>query len=294
MTATRHRPDRSAATSEDLGLFGPDSVTWRVHDEPILIVAGLRSLYLQALHPRAIAGVAQNSSYRADPFGRLTRTSIYVATTVWGTTAEATAAGARIRRLHSRLRATDPDTGTEFRVDEPELLRWVHVAEVESFLTTATRAGLRLSPDEVDRYYAEQRRSAALVGLDPDSVPGSAAEIAAYYRHIRPQLRITKDAADTALFLTAPPVPAGLSLPWRLGLGLGPPRLAYLGVAATAAGLLPSWARRMYGGLGLPTTDVCAALSARGLRLALRAVPRDLVEGPLRKAARDRAGRLDP
>ncbi|WFE26544.1 oxygenase MpaB family protein [Solwaraspora sp. WMMD791] len=291
---------RSTDTA-DLGLFGPDSVTWRVHDEPILIVAGLRSLYLQALHPRAIAGVAQNSHYRTDPFGRLMRTSIYVATTVWGTTAEANAAeanaaAARIRRLHARLRATDPATGAEFRIDEPELLRWVHVTEVESFLSTATRAGLDLTAAEIDRYYAEQRRSAELIGLDPASVPGSAAEVAAYYRAVRPQLRMTRDAADTALFLTAPPVPGQLSLPWRIGLGFGPPRLAYLGVAATAMGLLPAWARRMYGGPGLPTTDVCAALSARGLRLALRAVPRSLVEGPIRQAARRRAeqaGRAD-
>ncbi|WJK40857.1 oxygenase MpaB family protein [Solwaraspora sp. WMMA2056] len=278
-----------SSDADDLGLFGPHSVTWRVHDEPILIVAGLRSLYLQALHPRAIAGVAQNSHYRADPFGRLMRTSIYVATTVWGTTAEANAAAARIRRLHARLRATDPATGVEFRIDEPELLRWVHVTEVESFLSTATRAGLDLTPAEIDRYYAEQRRSAELIGLDPATVPGSAAEVATYYRAVRPQLRMTRDAADTALFLTAPPVPGQLSLPWRIGLGFGPPRLAYLGVAATATGLLPAWARRMYGGPGLPTTDVCAAVSARGLRLALRAVPRSLVEGPIRQAARRRA-----
>ncbi|MFV2017597.1 oxygenase MpaB family protein [Micromonospora sp. LOL_023] len=279
--------------ADDVGLFGPGSVTWRVHDEPILVLAGLRSLYLQALHPLAIAGVAQNSNYRADAFGRLMRTSTYVATTVWGTTTQAQTAAARIRRLHARLRATDPATGAEFRLDDPDLLRWVHVAGVESFLDTATRAGLALTPDEVDRYYAEQRHSAALVGLDPGTVPGSATEIAEYYRAVRPQLRVTRDAADTALFLTAPPVPAQLSLPWRVAIGFGPPRLAYLGLAATAIGLLPAWARRMYGGLGLPATDVCAGLSARGLRLALRAVPRDLVDGPIRKAARARASGAD-
>ncbi|WP_326549535.1 oxygenase MpaB family protein [Micromonospora sp. NBC_01813] len=277
--------------TDDVGLYGPGSVTWRVHDEPILVLAGLRSLYLQALHPLMIAGVAQNSTYRSDAFGRLMRTSEYMATTVWGTTTQAQAAAARIRRLHARLRATDPATGTEFRLDDPDLMRWVHVSEAESILDTATRSGLALTPDEVDRYYAEQRRSAALVGLDPGTVPGSATEIAEYYRSVRPQLRVTREAAETALFLTAPPVPAQLSLPWRVALGFGPPRLAYLGLAATAIGLLPAWARRMYGGLGLPATDVGAALSARGLRLALRAVPRDLVDGPIRKAARARAGR---
>ncbi|MFI7068687.1 oxygenase MpaB family protein [Micromonospora sediminicola] len=278
--------------TEDLGLFGPGSVTWKVHEEPILIVAGLRSLYLQALHPRAMAGVAQNSNYRSDAWGRLVRTATYVATTIYGTTAEAEAAGRRLRTLHARMRAIDPFTGEEFRVDDPDLLRWVHVTEVESFVSTARRAGLALSDDEVDGYYTEQRRSAALVGLDLTDVPGTAAEVAAYYRDVRPQLRMTREAAETALFLTAPPIPWKLSLPMRLGLTLGPPRWAYLGVAGTALGLLPPWALRLYGGLGLPTTAMSADLGVRALRLALAAVPRRYREGPLQQAAKERAARL--
>ncbi|MGW0242185.1 oxygenase MpaB family protein [Micromonospora chalcea] len=278
--------------TDDLGLFGPGSVTWKVHEEPILIVAGLRSLYLQALHPRAMAGVAQNSNYRSDAWGRLVRTATYVGTTIYGTTTEAQAAGRRVRARHARMRATDPFTGEEFRVDEPELLRWVHVTEIESFVSTARRAGLALTDDEVDGYYTEQRRSAALVGLDPDDVPGTAAEVADYYRDVRPQLRMTREAAETALFLTAPPIPWKVSLPARVGLNLGPPRWAYLGIAATALGMLPPWALRLYGGLGLPTTALSADLSARALRLALAAVPRRYREGPLQQAAKERAARL--
>ncbi|WBC10428.1 oxygenase MpaB family protein [Micromonospora sp. WMMA1947] len=278
--------------TEDLGLFGPGSVTWKVHEEPILIVAGLRSLYLQALHPRAMAGVAQNSNYRTDAWGRLVRTANYVGTTIYGTRAEAEAAGRRLRTRHARMRATDPVTGEEFRIDEPELLRWVHVTEVESFVSTARRAGLALTDDEVDGYYSEQRRSAALVGLDPDDVPGTAAEVADYYRDVRPQLRMTREAAETAVFLTAPPIPWKLSMPARVGLNLGPPRWAYFGIAATALGMLPPWALRLYGGLGLPTTALSADLSARALRLALAAVPRRYREGPLQQAAKERAARL--
>ena len=273
----------------DLGLFGPDSVTWKVHAEPILLVAGLRSLYLQALHPRAMAGVAQNSSYRTDPWGRLVRTATYVATTIYGTRAEAEAAGRRLTARHARLRARDPETGAEFRIDEPDLLRWVHVAEVESFVSTARRAGLALTAAEVDRYFDEQRRAAALVGLDPSTVPGTAAEVADYYREIRPELRMTRAAAETAFFLTVPPAPGRLSRPVRLGLSLGPARLAYLGVAGAAFGLLPGWARRMYGTLGLPTTELSAALTVRTLRLALTAVPRRYLEGPIYQAAQARA-----
>jgi uncharacterized protein (DUF2236 family) len=277
---------------DDLGLFGPGSVTWRVHEEPILLVAGLRSLYLQALHPRAMAGVAQNSEYQSDPWGRLVRTSTYVATTIYGTTAQAEAAGRRLTALHARMRARDPFTGEQFRIDDPDLLRWVHVSEVESFINTARRAGLALTGAETDAYYTEQRRAAALVGLDPETVPGTADEVADYYRRVRADLRMTREAAETAFFLTAPPLPWKLSLPLRLGLSLGPARLAYLGIAGTAFGLLPAWARRMYGGLGLPTTAISADLSVRALRLALSAVPRRFMEGPIYQAAKARAARL--
>jgi uncharacterized protein (DUF2236 family) len=276
-------------------LFGPGSVTWKLHQEPILLIGGLRSLYLQALHPRAVAGVAQNSGYRADPVGRLNRTSEYVDTVIWGTTDEAERAGSRLRRFHSRMTAVDPRTGERFRIDEPDLLRWVHVAEVESFLTTATRAGLKLTADEVDTYYAEQVRAAELVGLDPATVPSTAAEVDAYYEAMRPELALTKDSVSTALFLTAPPVPdywGGRAL--RLGLTLGPTRWAYFGVAGTALGLLPPWARKLYGGLGWPTTDATVDLTVRGMRLllstVLTTVPERYRVSPMRRAAFERVG----
>jgi uncharacterized protein (DUF2236 family) len=280
--------------SGDVGLFGPGSVTWRLHQEPILLLGGLRSLYLQALHPRAVAAVSQNSAYRADPWGRLTRTSAYVGTVVWGTTEEVEAVARRVRRMHSRMTAVDSRTGERFRIDEPELLCWVHVAEVESFLTTAVRAGVRLTPEEIDGYYTEQLKAAELMGLDPSTVPSTAAEVAAYYERIQPELSLTKESVETALFLTVPPVPEG----WggralRLGLTLGPTRWAYFGIAATAVALLPPWARRLYGGLGWPSTDVTADLSARGLRLLLSTVlstiPRSLRVAPIREAALARA-----
>jgi uncharacterized protein (DUF2236 family) len=268
-------------TDDDLGLFGPGSVTWRVHAEPIIALAGLRSLYFQGLHPRAVAGMVQNSGYKSDPWGRLLRTIRFVGTTIHGTTAQAEEAGRRLRALHARLTATDPDTGETFRIDSPDLLRWVHVTEVESFLSTARRAGVSLSDADADTYYAEQRRVAALVGLDPATVPGSVAEVAAYFETVRPELRMTRDAADTLLFLTAPPLPKRL--------GLTPVRLGWFGLAATAFALLPGWARRMYGMPGLPTTDLAASLSVRGLRLTLGAIPRRMYEGPIYKAAMERA-----
>lgn len=269
------------ADDGDTGLFGPGSVTWRVHGEPIITLGGIRSLFLQALHPRAVAAVAQNSSYQADPLGRFLRTSDYVGVTVFGSTRRAEAAGRKVRAIHARLRGRDPVTGEEFRVDDPELLRWVHVAEVDSYLCGARRGGVPLTDADADRYLDEQRRRAALVGLDPASVPGSRAEVAAYYRRIRPTLRMTVDAADTALFLFSP------KMPW--GLGWTPARPLWAGIATAAFTLLPRWARRMYGMPGLPTTDLGATLTARTLRHTVALIPRRWYESPWRAAALARA-----
>lgn len=264
--------------ADDLGLFGPDSVSWRVHREPVLWLAGIRALYLQALHPRAVAGVVQNSDIRRDCWPRLMRTAEYVGTVVYGTTEQAERAGRRVRRIHDRLRAHDTVTGEEFRVDDPQLLRWIHVTEVESFVSTARRARIGLSDDDIDRYYTEQTRAAALVGLDPDTVPASAAAVEEFYGTIRPELRLTREAREVARFLTVPPMPTKV-------LAIGRP--AWLGLATTAMALLPRWARRLYRLPGLPTTDVAASLTVLGLRGVINALP--IREGPIYRDAMRRA-----
>ena len=170
----------------DPGLYGPDSISWRVNGDPSMALAGLRALLLQALHPLAMAGVAAHSDFRKDPWGRLFRTADYVGVTTFGTTEQAERAGARVRGIHRRLRGTEPESGQVYRVDDPELLRWVHCVEVESFLSTAVRCGLRLTPAEQDRYYAEQTVGATLVGLDASYVPGSVHEMTQYFHEIRP------------------------------------------------------------------------------------------------------------
>jgi uncharacterized protein (DUF2236 family) len=266
---------------DDLGLFGPDSVTWRLHAEPILWMAGFRALLLQALHPRALAGVLQNSNFRADPWGRLIRTATFYGEVVYGPTAVARKAGDRVRRLHSRMSATDPDTGTGFRIDDPDLLRWVYVTATESFCTTALRGGLTLTDGEIERYYHEQRAVAELVGLDPATVPATPADIEAYYERMRPELRGDADARATARFLTVP------TFPWKLGWT--PVRPLWIGVAAYGFSLLPPWARRLYGLPGLPTTDLTATLTTWALRSFVRAMPTSLLEGPIYRAARQRA-----
>jgi uncharacterized protein (DUF2236 family) len=275
----------AAGTAEDgdAGLFGPESITWRIHAEPILWLAGFRALLLQSLHRRALAGVLQNSKFREDPWGRLFRTAQFYGHVVYGPTSTAEEAGARIRRIHARMSGVDPRTGEGFRVDDPELLRWVYVTATESFCHTAQRSGLGLTADEVDRYYDEQRQVARLVGLDPATVPATAEEIEAYYDQLRPALAGDGDARAVAKYLAVP------ALPYRLGWTLVRPM--WIGVAAYGFSLLPPWARRLYGLPGLPTTDVTASLAARGIRTAIRLLPTSVLEGPLYRAAMARAER---
>ena len=267
----------------DAGLFGPDSVTWRVHADPSLALAGLRALLLQAVHPLAMAGVAQHSDFRRDPWGRLFRTAEYVGITTYGTTHEAERAAARVRAIHRRLAGIEPETGQPYRVSDPELLRWVHCCEVESFLSTGLRCGLRLSEPDQDAYYAEQTEQAALVGLDPEQVPASVDEMADYFAGMRPQLHVTAEARRAASFVLWPPMPALV----QLGT---PARPAWLALASAAFAMLPRWARRMYSLPGLPTTDVAATAAGLAFRSGLLVVPESLRHGPHLRAARERLG----
>ncbi len=263
----------------DLGLFGPDSVTWRVNSDPVLSIAGLRALLLQSLHPRAMAGVSQHSDFRADPWGRLFRTGEYIATVSFGSTEEAQQAAERVRALHARLTGTDTETGETFRIDEPDLLRWVHVTEIESFVSTVRRSGAGLSRDDVNRYYAEQRQAAELIGIDPLTVPASDSDVTEYYRQMQPELRLTPEAVGAAAFLLWPPMPRKAA----------PVRPAWAGLFGLGFALLPGWARRRYGAPGLPTTGPAATMSLRALRATLLALPRSMREGPRYTEAKRRA-----
>ncbi|MFI1393534.1 oxygenase MpaB family protein [Streptomyces sp. NPDC020681] len=222
----------------DPGLFGPESVTWQMHADPMMWVAGVRALYLQALHPRAVRGVMENSDFRKDAWGRLLRTANFVGTISYGTTDAAEKAGARVRRIHTRLKATDPDTGERYGVDEPDLLLWVHCAEIDSYLHVARRSGLLTGDALADAYVDEQRVSARLVGLDPEAVPANTAQLAAYFDRVRPQLAAGADARDVDDFLQRPPINA-LLVPAR--------ELLWRRVARLAYNALPPYAHELYG-----------------------------------------------
>lgn len=268
-------------TEPDPGLFGPDSITWRIHGDPAMALGGLRALVFQALHPLAMAAVATFSNYREDPWGRLFRTAEYVARVTYGTTQEAQAAGARVRAVHARLSGVESESGIPYRVSDPHLLRWVHCVEVGSFLAAYQRCGGRLTPEEADAYLTEQVVAAELVGLDPGTVPATVAELRDYEQRMRPELRVTQEARRALWFILWPPMPL-------------PARPAWAGIASVAFGLLPRWARAMY---GLPFTltahpgaDLAALLTGRSLRAAIALVPGTIRDSPARKAALERVG----
>ncbi|MHB9864132.1 oxygenase MpaB family protein [Streptomyces sp. YIM S03343] len=252
----------TALQTGDPGLFGPESVTWQVHSDPIMWVAGIRALYLQALHPRAVRGVMQNSDFRQDAWGRLLRTANFVGTTTYGTTEAAERAGARVRKIHSMLGATDPDTGERYGVDEPELLLWVHCAEIDSYLQVARRSGFRLTDAQADRYIAEHRVSARLVGLDPGAAPASRTEMAAYFERVRPELAAGPEAREVDDFLRHPPIHP-LLVPAR--------ELLWRQVAGLAYASLPPYAHELYGRPAPAPAVVTRRLRRTGA--LLRAIP---------------------
>lgn len=232
--------------------------------QTVMWVAGVRALYLQALHPQVMRGTWQNTAF-ADPrqaWGRFMRTSEFVRVRTYGSLADVERAGRRVRKLHASLRGTDED-GTVFRLDEPALLLWVHCGEVSSYADVAARSGVRLSPGDLDTFVDEQRRSAAVVGLDPGTVPGSRAELEEYFGQMRPLLRVTPEARRALLRSLSPPLPRAY-LPLRLLV----PGLTALGFAS-----LPRWARRMYGVPTTPLTDLAVTAGLHAVREGTTRIP---------------------
>jgi uncharacterized protein (DUF2236 family) len=256
------------------GLFGPGSVTWRVHLEPVLWVGGLRALILQSLHPRVMRGTYQNSAL-FDPrkaWARFERTAAFVGTRTFGRRAEVEAAAARVRALHAKLRGYDPDTGSTFRIDEPGLLLWVHCSEIDSYVDIAHRAGI-VDAAEADTYVAESERAAQIIGLP--AAPRSRAELRDYFASVRPELYLCAEARAGLVNLFAARMPAPIAA-----------RLAAPPVAVLAFATLPRWARRLCYLPGLPTTDVGATVLLRALQQATRVLPDTPVPPEVERARR--------
>lgn len=240
--------------------FGEDRPIRQVHGDASMFIGGLSALLLQSLHPLAMAGVAGHSGYRGDPWGRLQRTSTFLATTTFGVADDAQAAVDQVRAIHERVRGRAPD-GRPYSAGDPHLLTWVHIAEISCFLRAHQQFGREpLSAAASDGYVADAARIARALGVPhpPETVAALDALVQAY----RPELTATDEARAAARYLLlTPPLPL-------------PARLPYAVLAANAVSLLPGWAR---GPLRLPRLPVVESTAVplgghalvRGIRWAM-------------------------
>jgi uncharacterized protein (DUF2236 family) len=257
----------------ELAYFAPGSVVRTLHgDLPSMLIGGLASLLLQSLHPLAMAGVAEHSRYQDDPLGRLERTARFVGVTTFGSTADAEVALSSVRRIHRHVRGTYD--GVPYRASTPELLEWVHVAELHSFLASAQRYGPhRFTLAQRDAYVDEMAKVALSLGAH--DVPHSVAELDERLRSFRPALRLTPEAKTARNFVLR-------------GVARWPHELAsYQLLVSASQGCLPGWARRQLHLVRVPATDALvvrpvAVSFCSALRLLATPRPSQRGEGPRR------------
>lgn len=242
---------------QDTGFFGPESACWKVHgDFTSMMVGGITALLMQMLHPGALAGVWDHTDFRHDMPGRLKRTAHFISGTTYGDRAEAQALIARVRTVHARVAGALPD-GTPYSADDPDLLTWVHVAEVSSFLAAYLRyVDPTFPPSEQDRYFRETAEIARRLGAP--SVPQNRAEVSAYFREIRPQLRYDRRTREVAQALLSQRPPSAAAAP------------AMSVVFDAAKDLLPGWAASLHGVRLSAPRRAASRLGVQALGRALR------------------------
>lgn len=244
--------------------FEPHSPITQVHADASMFIGGIRALLLQSLHPAAMRAVSEHSGYRGDMWGRLARTSRFLAVTTFGHVEDAEHAVTVVRRIHERVVGTMPD-GTPYAASDPHLLAWVHIAEIDSFLRAHQAYGQRpLDQAGRDQYVAQTAEVARRLGVvDP---PTTEAELAEHLAAYRPELRGTPEAREAVnLLLLRPPLPLAGRVPYGV-------------LTAAAVGLMPRWTRRPLRLPWLPVTErTVVPLLGRGatgtIRWALASIP---------------------
>ena len=250
--------------------FEPDSPIGRVHGDASMFVGGIRALLLQTLHPAAMRAVSEHSGFRGDMWGRLARTSRFLAVTTFGHAEDAQQAVEVVRAIHARITGT-MDDGTPYAASDPHLLLWIHVAEVDSFLLAHTVYGKEpLDQAGRDTYVAQTAEVARRLGvIDP---PTTEAELKAALEAFRPELRGTDDAREAVSYLLfKPPLPLAARAPYGV-------------LVAAAIGLMPRWTRRH---LRLPWLPVSERTVVRALGAAATGAIRWAMTPPSTQAERD-------
>lgn len=268
---------RALEKGDDAGLYGPGSAPWVVHGHLATLVGGVRALLLQTLHPAALAGVRQHSRYEHDPLGRLSGTARWLVTLTFGDSRAVERETTRVRSMHARVEGTwtpadSPEDVRTYRAQDPELLRWVHLAFTDSFLTTHQVWGGEI-PGGADTYVSDWARAVEPLGLaDP---PRDAADLAAQLASFDDDLEGGPAAREVARFVLNPPLPLVT-------------RPAYAVLAAGAVSTLTARQRRLLGLPSVPRLPSRLAVAAllTGMRLTLGS------QSPSEAAARTRLDRI--
>jgi len=246
----------------DPGLFGPQSVCWRVHgDFTSMLIGGISALLLQLLHPLALAGVWDHSNFRKDLIGRLRRTGQFVAGTTFGSTRDTEWLIEKVRKVHLHVVGIAPD-GRPYAASDPDLLTWVHVAEVSSFLAAHLRYhDPHMTHADQDRYYDEVALTAERLGAR--GVPRNRTEIAMYLEAARPELRCDAHSLEVVQVLLDAPAPSRLAVPvGKLMLNAG-------------IDLVPEWGQHLLGLQRGPIERRLTRVGVHGIAPILRWAVRD-------------------
>ena len=230
----------AVAEGDDPGLFLPTDAPWIVHRDFATLVGGIRALLLQALHPGALGGVAQHSRYEEDPLGRLSGTIRWLTVTTFGSMSAVQNEASRVNRMHDRVKGKyEANDGQKinYRAADPDLLLWVHIAFMDSFLRAHQNYSRAKIPGGADSYVALWSRSVEPLGLS--EVPMTEAELAQTLERFKPSLRVDAKAKSVIRWIRNAPLPKAAK-----------PFYSLLFQAALAS--LPKELRKMIGMRSLP------------------------------------------
>lgn len=248
--------------------FGPDTVTWRVDLEPVVVLGGGRALLMQVAHPLVAAGVQQHSDYERDPYGRLFGTLDVMSKLVFGSPAVSQRQTSLLAATHRRV-IGEADDGTPYSACDPALLLWVWATLVDTALTMYEAVFGRLAPGDRARFYAEQHLVADGCGVPEACIPDTLADFERYVSStVVGTLTVTDAARAVAANVLDPP------LPWYLAPARPPSRLVTVGLLPDSlrTGYRLSWSRRQ---------QLALHALLRGLRATMPLVPRSQRERPL-------------
>ncbi len=265
----------NVAASDDPGLYLPDEAPWIAHGDLATLVGGIRALLMQALHPGSLTGVMQHSRYKGDPLGRLSGTIRWLTMTTFASTAAVSGEADRVNTMHQRVKGKYQNAKgktIDYRAADPDLLRWVHIAFMESFLRCHQLYSTRPLPGGADDYIRLWSKSVIPLGLT--EVPMSEAELLTEIERYRSELIVTDETREVIGFIKNPPLPK-TALP------------AYRFLFKAALASLPREYQEMIG-LGHPSLRIIRPITVNLLRLIRVAIG---PETPIEEAAIERLHR---